>query len=69
MFTVIRVYDNKSNDMVAVVTEDQVVAQYHGISEFTVASIMVTAGADAVVGSALDRKMFDAAYPINLHLV
>ena len=62
MFTVIRVYSMKEDEMIAVVTEGRVIRRSYGVSEFTVADIMQVAGADVVIGSSMSRSKFSKAY-------
>ena len=62
MFTVIRVYSMKEDEMIAVVTEGRVIRRFYGVSEFTVADIMQVASADVVIGSSMSRSKFSKAY-------
>jgi hypothetical protein len=62
MFTVIRVYSMKEEEMIAVIADGKLVRRFYNISEFTVADIMQVAGADVVIGSAISRTEFKRQY-------
>ena len=62
MFTVIRVYSMKEDEMIAVIKDGELVRRYHGITEFTVADIVHVAGVDVVIGSAMSRTEFKRKY-------
>jgi hypothetical protein len=62
MFTVIRVYSRTEDDFVAVVSGSYIKRTYFHVSEFVVADIMQTAGADVVIGSSLSKTQFKRTY-------
>ena len=62
MFTVIRVYSMKEDEMIAVIADGKLVRRFYNISEFTVADIMQVAGADVVIGSSMSRTEFKRQY-------
>ena len=64
MFTVIRVYSKYDYDFVAVIKDSKIVRKFfhNSVSEFTVADIMRTTGADVVIGSSLSKTMFNRTY-------